>query len=171
MVVGASATRNAVAPSLEPSSGAGGSLFDDQTAYPHAYNGSLFNDQMAPFSIDKYNAAGVSLGPQQRQQVWDALAIAAYHAQTSVPIVRRLLSDDAAVYHLLTDEHALCWIHDARHYAKLTPVVATHRDLLTAFRTDYWAFYRQLLAYRTAPTATRWTRRDGCTPANTSRGG
>src|SRR6266487_4459550 len=97
--------------------------------------------------------AGVTLGPQQRQQVWDALAIAAYHAQTAVPIIRRLLSDDAAVYHLLTDEHALCWIHDARHYAKLTPVIPAHRDVLAAFRTDYWAFYRQLSAYRTAPTA------------------
>ena len=96
--------------------------------------------------------AGVILNSQQRQQVWDALAIAAYHAQTSVPIVRRLLSDDAAVYHLLTDAHALCWIHDARHYAKLTPVVPVHRDLLAAFRTDYWAFYRQLVAYRTTPT-------------------
>ena len=98
-------------------------------------------------------AAQVPLGPQQRQQVWDALAIAAYHAQTTVPIVQRLLSDDAAVYHLLTDAHALCWIHDARHYAKLTPVVPVHRDMLAAFRTDYWAFYRQLVAYRTAPTA------------------
>ncbi len=98
------------------------------------------------------DGAGVTLGPQQRQQVWDALAVAAYHAQTAVPIVRRLLSDDAAVYHLLTDEHALCWIHDARHYAKLTPVVPVHRDVLAAFRTDYWAFYRQLVAYRTAPT-------------------
>jgi hypothetical protein len=97
--------------------------------------------------------AGVILGSQQRQQVWDALAIAAYHAQTAVPIVRCLLSDDAAVYHLLTDAHALCWIHDARHYAKLTPIVPIHRDILTAFRTEYWAFYRQLVAYRTVPTA------------------
>jgi hypothetical protein len=97
--------------------------------------------------------AGVILGSQQRQQVWDALAIAAYHAQTAVPIVRCLLSDDAAVYHLLTDAHALCWIHDARQYAKLTPIVPIHHDILTAFRTEYWAFYRQLVAYRTAPTA------------------
>ena len=97
--------------------------------------------------------AGVILGSQQRQQVWDALAIAAYHAQTAVPIVRCLLSDDAAVYHQLTDAHALCWIHDARHYAKLAPIIPSHRDILTAFRTEYWAFYRQLVAYRTAPTA------------------
>ena len=98
------------------------------------------------------DGAGVRLGSQQRQQVYDALAIAAYHAQTAVPIVRRLLSDDGSVYHLLTDEHALCWIHDARHYAKLTPVVPAHRAVLATFRTDYWAFYRQLVAYRTAPS-------------------
>ncbi len=110
-------------------------------------------DLSAPDLTRQLDDAGVILGSQQRQQVWDALAIAAYHAQTAMPIIRCLLSDDAAVYHLLTDAHALCWIHDARHYAKLTPVVATHRDLLTAFRTDYWAFYRQLVAYRTAPTA------------------
>jgi len=111
-------------------------------------------DLTAADLTSRLDAATVTLGVQQRQQVWDALAIAAYHAQSDVPIVRLLLSDDASVYHLLTDAHALCWIHDARHYALLTAVVAVHRDLLTAFRTDYWAFYRQLVAYRTVPTAT-----------------
>ena len=103
-------------------------------------------------------AAKVTLGSQQRQQVYDAMAIAAYHAQTAVPIIGRLLSDDAAVYHLLTDAHALCWIHDARHYAKLTPVVPAHRDALAAFRTDYWVLYRQLVAYRKTPTEQERTR-------------
>ena len=102
---------------------------------------------------NQLDAAGVTLGPQQRQQVWDALAIAAYHVQSDVPIVRLLLSDDASVYHLLTDTHALCWVHDGRHYAKLAPVVPAHRAMLAAFQTDYWIFYRQLVAYRTAPTA------------------
>jgi hypothetical protein len=108
------------------------------------------------------DGAGLTLGPQQRQQVWDALAIAAYHAQTAVPVVRRLLSDDASVYHQLTDHHALCWIHDARHYAKLTPIVPAHREALAAFRTDYWTFYRQLLAYRTAPSERERTRLRAC---------
>ena len=110
-------------------------------------------DLTATDLTSRLDAATVTLGPQQRQQVWDALAIAAYHAQSEVPIVRQLLSDDASVYHLLTDAHALCWVHDGRHYAKLTPVVPIHRAVLDAFRTDYWAFYRQLGAYRTAPTA------------------
>lgn len=97
--------------------------------------------------------AKISLGPQQRQQVWDALAVAAYHAQTDVPIIGQLLSDDAAVYHLIVDEHALCWIHDWRHYAKLSPVVPTHQQALVDFGTDYWQFYRALLGYRTAPSS------------------
>ena len=96
--------------------------------------------------------AGVVLNTRQHQQVWDALAVAAYHAQTGVPIVRWLLSDDAAVYHWLTDEHGLCWIHDGRHYAKLSPIVPLHRELLADFRRDYWALYRKLVAYREAPS-------------------
>jgi hypothetical protein len=97
--------------------------------------------------------ASLALSAQQRQQVWDALAVAAYHAQTAVPVVRQLLSDDAAVYHLITDAHALCWVHDGRHYTKLSPVVPHHQALLATFRRDYWAYYRRLVAYRAAPTA------------------
>jgi hypothetical protein len=96
---------------------------------------------------------GVQLSAQQRQQVGDALAVAAYQAQTDVPIVRQLLSDDGSVYHDITDAHALCWVHDGRHYAKLSPVVAHHQRQLADFRRDYWAFYRELVAYREAPSA------------------
>lgn len=101
---------------------------------------------------------GVQLRAQQRQQVGDALAIAAYHAQTAVPIVRWLLSDDATVYHAITDAHALCWVHDGRHYAKLSPVVPHHQTLLADFRREYWAFYREVVAYRAAPSVAERTR-------------
>ncbi len=101
---------------------------------------------------------GVQLRAQQRQQVADALAIAAYHAQTAVPIVRWLLSDDATVYHDITDAHALCWVHDGRHYAKLSPVVPHHQALLADFRREYWAFYREVVAYRAAPSVAERTR-------------
>lgn len=104
------------------------------------------------------DAAGIRLNTQQWQQVWDALAIAAYHAQTGMPVVRWLLRDDAHVYHGITDTHALCWVHDGRHDAKLRPVIPAHQVLLADFRRDYWAFYRQLLTYRTAPTTTERTR-------------
>lgn len=42
-------------------------------------------------------------------------------------------------------------MHDWRHYAKLAPRVPHHQEVLAAFGTDYWAFYRDLLAYRVAP--------------------
>ena len=97
-------------------------------------------------------AAGVTLGRQQQQQVSDALAVAAYHAQTSVPIVDWLLSDDATVYDHLSEGHGRCWVHDWRHDAKLRPVVACHLRALQAYRKDYWELYRALLKYRQAPT-------------------
>jgi hypothetical protein len=97
--------------------------------------------------------AGVRLNGQQQQQIWDALAVAAYHAQTGVPVLQVLLSDDASVYDQLTTTHALCWVHDWRHYAKLAPRVPHHQAELAAFGTRYWTFYRDLLAYQRAPTA------------------
>ena len=63
-------------------------------------------------------------------------------AQTGVPIGRWLL----------TDEHGLCWVHDGRHDAKLSPVVPLHQQVLADFRRNYWALYRELVAYREAPT-------------------
>ncbi len=97
-------------------------------------------------------AAGVTPGRQQQQQVSDALAVAAYHAQTRVPIVDWLLSDDATVYDHLSAGHGRCWVHDWRHDAKLRPVVACHLRALQAYRKDYWELYRALLKYRQAPT-------------------
>lgn len=41
--------------------------------------------------------AGIRLNRQQQRQVRDALAVAACHAQTQVPVLGWLLSDDAAV--------------------------------------------------------------------------
>jgi len=75
---------------------------------------------------EQLTTAGITLGRQQLQQVGDALAVAAYHAQTRVPTVAWLLRDDATVYDHLSEGHGLCWVHDWRHYAKLRPVVARH---------------------------------------------
>ena len=99
------------------------------------------------------SAAGIRLGRQQQQQVGDALAVAAYHAQTRVPSVEWLLRDDATMYDHLSTGHGRCWVHDWRHYAKLRPILACHQRLLSDDRKDDWALYRALLAYQQAPTA------------------
>jgi hypothetical protein len=61
------------------------------------------------------------VGAQTRKQILEARAVSAYHAQCEVPIVRLLVCDDAPQFHWVTDELALCWVHEGRHYTKLTP--------------------------------------------------
>lgn len=67
-------------------------------------------------------------------------------------MVQALVCDDAAQYRQVTDELGLCWVHEGRHYTKLVAHVPLHQRLLAAFRTDFWAYYRELLAYRERPT-------------------
>ena len=43
-------------------------------------------------------------------------------------------------------------MHDGRHYTKLRPRFGAHLSVLTTFERDYWAFYRELLAYQAQPT-------------------
>jgi hypothetical protein len=91
-------------------------------------------------------------GATLRKSVKDALAIAAYRAQTTYPVVRLLLCDDAPQFNALTAELALCWIHEYRHYKKLTPRFLSHCDLLEQFAKDFWKLYRDLLVYRDSPS-------------------
>lgn len=93
------------------------------------------------------------LGAQARGRIFDALAIAAYHQQTAIPVVTLLLSDEAGQFVGVTAEQALCWVHDARHYKRLTPVTWEQQALWTIVRQRYWTFYAALLAYRTQPSA------------------
>ncbi len=92
------------------------------------------------------------LGPQQRKWILDATAVAAYHADVEVPVVRLLVCDDAPQFTLITEELALCWVHEGRHYKKLMPSIPYHQGLLEAFVQRFWAYYAQLLAYRKQPT-------------------
>lgn len=93
------------------------------------------------------------LGKEQRKHVRDAAAIAAYWADPLWPVVQCLVVDDGSPFPGLTPELALCWVHDGRYYQKLLPEFACHRREVARFRKRYWAFYRELLAYRQAPTA------------------
>jgi hypothetical protein len=91
-------------------------------------------------------------GVTLRKSVKDALAIAAYRTQTTYPVVKLLLCDDAPQFNGLTVELALCWIREYRHYKKLTPRFLSHCDLLKGFSKDFWKLYRDLLAYRDHPS-------------------
>ncbi len=62
-----------------------------------------------------------------------------------MPVVKLLVCDDAPQFKPITDELALCWVHDGRRYKKLDPFVSIHREKSEAFRKDYWKFYGQLV--------------------------
>ena len=85
-----------------------------------------------------------------RQIILESTAIAAY--QASPHSVKLLLTDDAPQYNQITPLHALCWVHDGRHYKKLNPVIVKHRKILDEFIGKYWDYYQELLAYKAAPT-------------------
>ncbi|MDQ7089115.1 MAG: hypothetical protein Q9M50_00480 [Methylococcales bacterium] len=45
-----------------------------------------------------------------------------------------MLADDAPQFKLLTEHLGLCWVHDARHYKKLRPILEIHQQALADFR-------------------------------------
>jgi hypothetical protein len=92
------------------------------------------------------------LPAQQRKAIIDAAAIAAYHAESDIPIIQTLICDDAPQFNWLTQSMMLCWVHEGRAYKKLMPFVAYHRDLLNDFIKRFWEFYDRLLDYRLQPT-------------------
>ena len=95
------------------------------------------------------------LNEQQRARILDAAALTAYHDQDETPIISILLSDDASQFQHITPQQALCWIHEGRHYKKLTPFVEHHQQLLDDFQTQFWDFYHELQDYREAPSSSQ----------------
>jgi len=100
------------------------------------------------------------LGLRPREQVREALAVAAYLADPDWPVVRTLVCDDAPQFRAITEELALCWIHEGRHYKQLTPLLPQPRAALADILDRFWTYYRELLAYRDHPTADERARLD-----------
>ncbi len=101
------------------------------------------------------------LGAGLRNHIVEAGAIAAYHAEAGHAVVRLLICDDAKQFKRVTEELGLCWIHEGRHYKHLEPWWLYHRQLLEAFREQYWDYYKELLAYRQQPSAAEAIRLSG----------
>jgi hypothetical protein len=102
--------------------------------------------------VERLDTKWPKLNTQQRQAILSAAAVAAYHAEDDLSIVRLLLCDDAPQFNWIAEELALCWVHEGRHYKKLMPVLVPHLKLLKDYRKQFWEFYDELLAYRQKPT-------------------
>ena len=61
-----------------------------------------------------------------------------------------VVSDDAGQFNVLL--HGLCWIHAERTINKLVGFTAAQRAALAETRTQIWEFYKELKAYRGAPS-------------------
>ena len=92
-------------------------------------------------------------GKNTKTRIMEAAAIAAYQRQTEIPIINILLSDDAPQFKKLTPEQALCWIHEGRHYNRLSPIVPLNVEILNNFKTCFWNYYGELLEYKENPTS------------------
>lgn len=92
------------------------------------------------------------LNALQQRTLLSSMAIAAYHAQSEYPVVKLLVCDDAPQFRWVTDELALCWVHEGRHYKRLSPIVPYHQHLQQRFLRAFWRFYRKLNRYRDKPT-------------------
>lgn len=90
--------------------------------------------------------------PTTYKWVLESLAFGYYFEQRQYPAPEVLVSDDAKEYALLAPMRMLCWIHDARYYNKLTPVVDCHRNELEKFQECYWNFYGLLKQYKQNPS-------------------
>lgn len=99
--------------------------------------------------IDEYLS---KLGSQNRSRICESAAIAFYHQQSTVPVIKTLVCDDAPQFKLITSDLALCWVHEGRHYKKISPFVPCHQKLLDIFLERFWNYYRKLLAYRDSPS-------------------
>lgn len=85
-----------------------------------------------------------------RRIILESAALAYY--QHSEYFIQYLMSDDAPQFNRLALHHALCWIHEGRHYKKLNPLSELNRGILNAFLEQFWDYYDALLTYKQRPS-------------------
>ena len=54
--------------------------------------------------------------------------------------------DDAPQFKIITEELALCWVHDGRLYKKLSPVIPHHVKEQKQFLAVYWEYISKIIS-------------------------
>ena len=93
-----------------------------------------------------------NLKHRNKQKILESAAVSAYQKRTDIPIISILVCDDAPQFKLLTKELSLCWVHEARHYKKLSPIISSNEQKLKNALTQFWDYYGELLKYKEKPT-------------------
>jgi hypothetical protein len=84
-----------------------------------------------------------------RRIILEACALSAYQKRSDA--VSTLVCDDAPQFKNITDELALCWVHEGRHYKKITPYIKTNMRRLELVLTQLWDYYHKLIAFKNMP--------------------
>ena len=93
-----------------------------------------------------------------RRRILEASAlIYYYHLPHSL---KHLMCDDAPQFNMIAKYKSLCWIHEGRHYKKLSPIVPSHQKILEDFREKFWDYYQSLLDYTDHPSPDAATQLD-----------
>jgi len=122
--------------------------------------------------LKEFKALNLKSGLMTREEIDSAIQSIfpkAHRHQTSQKIIREataiiayqqycgktkvLMTDGALQFQRITEYHALCWVHEGRHYKKLKPVFLLNRNSLEDFRKEFWTYYRRLLNYKKSPNA------------------
>jgi hypothetical protein len=85
-----------------------------------------------------------------KKQIIETSAIIGY--QQLPHALQILVCDDAPQFRQITELLSLCWVHAARHYKKLTPIIHEHQILTDEFIDKLWLYYHKLLDYKYKPT-------------------
>jgi hypothetical protein len=110
--------------------------------------GNEYTEEVLEKELSKYL---VNISELQKTRILEAGAIASYHAETGYPVVEVIICDDAPQFKLITKDLGLCWVHDGRHYKKLSPIVPDNEKKLEDFRKTYWGYYEKLLKFKEKP--------------------
>jgi len=93
---------------------------------------------------------------KSRKIILEASAIVAYQALPHA--LSMILTDEAPQFNEITEFIGSCWIHEGRHYKKLTPCLLWNQIQVDAFLKKFWKYYHELLEYKKSPNAKKTKR-------------
>lgn len=100
--------------------------------------------------LSEVEANNLVKGLKKDKTILECAYISAYQKEENS--VKVLITDDAPQYNLITNNSALCWIHEGRHYKKLSPIIEINREKLNEFLSQFWDYYKELKLYKENPS-------------------
>ena len=89
--------------------------------------------------------------PYVFRYIKEGAAIAAFRANYYNMPSSIIVCDDAGQFKGLCEHLQLCWVHIARHFKNLDPLVKDFQDILNNFLELFWTYYRKLQAFKISP--------------------